>query len=130
MQIQDPNAVTHGINIGTVGIIGSFLGMPLEALILGAIAGAVTHGLKQQTSRRQGISTIITSTLLAGSLSPATIAFLSLHLNFGDTQTELEVLKPLVPVVIGAGWTWFLPLLQDGIKTLYNGWINKLGGVK
>jgi hypothetical protein len=40
----------------------------------------------------------------------------------------MMLLKPLVPVLIGAAWPWILPMLNEGIKNLWAGWINKLGG--
>lgn len=53
----------------------------------------------------------------------------ALQLEIGDTpDAEIMLLKPLVPVLIGAAWPWILPMLNEGIKNLWAGWINKLGG--
>ena len=120
----------YALNIGTVGIVGTFLGMPLEALILGAAAGAVAHGLNRSGTRANGIATVITSTLLAGAFSPALVAWLALNFHLGEPEAELLLLKPLVPVLVGAAWPWALPLLADGAKKLWQGLITRFGGGK
>ena len=47
MPINTSTGAPLVINIGAVGIAGTVAGMPLEAMILGAIAGAVAHGLNR-----------------------------------------------------------------------------------
>ena len=127
--INPTTGAAYAMNVGAVGIVGSFLGLPLEAMILGTIAGAVVHGLNRAVTRPNGIATIITSALLAGAFSPAISAWVALQLEIGDTpDAEIMLLKPLVPVLIGAAWPWILPMLNEGIKNLWAGWINKLGG--
>ncbi|MDO5638644.1 MAG: hypothetical protein Q4G28_02120 [Neisseria sp.] len=116
------------INVGAVGIAGSVAGMPLEAMILGAIAGAVAHGLNRAGTRHNGIVTVLTSTILAGALSPAVAYWLAAHVELGTMEEEMLLLKPLVPVLIGAAWPWSLPLLHDGVKRLWDSWISRLGG--
>lgn len=106
-----------------LGVSGSVAGLPLEALVLGAIAGALHHGLKEPGSRKNGIVTIMTSMILAGSLSPVIMAYLSLWLGL-----EQEVLKAAVPVLVGFSWSWAAPLLNDGLRRLWAGWIDKWGG--
>ena len=129
MPVNTTTGAAYALNVGAVGIVGSFLGLPLEAMILGTIAGAVAHGLNRAVTRPNGIATIITSTLLAGAFSPAISAWVALQLEIGDTpDAEMMLLKPLVPVLIGAAWPWILPMLNEGIKNLWAGWINKLGG--
>ena len=128
MPVNTTTSAAHALNIGTVGIVGTFLGMPLEALILGAAAGAVAHGLNRSGTRANGIATVITSTLLAGAFSPALVAWLALNFHLGEPEAELLLLKPLVPVWVGAAWPWALPLLEDGAKKLLQGWISRFGG--
>ena len=36
--------ISAAVNISAIGIAGTFLGMPIEALILGAVGGAVSLG--------------------------------------------------------------------------------------
>jgi hypothetical protein len=111
------------LNMGMIGISGTIAGMPLEALVLGAVAGALHHGLKEPGSRKNGMLVIITSMLLAGSLSPMIMAYLALSLGL-----EQEVFKAAVPMLIGLGWSWATPLLNDGLRRLWAGWIDKWGG--
>lgn len=104
------------------------MGLPLEAMILGTIAGAVVHGLNRCVTQPNGIATIITSAF-GWCIQPG-------HIGMGGFATgnrrharyRNNVGKPLVPVLIGAAWPWFLPMLNDGIQNLWAGWINKLGG--
>ena len=111
------------LNIGMIGFSGSIAGMPVEALVLGAVAGALHHGLKEPGSRKNGLLVIIISMMLAGSLSPVIMAYLALSLGL-----EQEVFKAAVPMLIGLGWSWAAPLLNDGLRRLWAGWIDKWGG--
>ena len=128
MPVNTTTSAAYALNIGAVGIVGTFLGMPLEALILGAAGGAVAHGLNRSGTRANGIATVIASTLLAGAFSPALVAWLALQFDLGGPEAELLLLKPLVPVLVGAAWPWALPLLADGVKKLWQGWIKRFRG--
>ena len=121
--LETSNASGHVLNIGMIGFSGSIAGMPVEALVLGAVAGALHHGLKEPGSRKNGLLVIITSMLLAGSLSPVIMAYLALSLGL-----EQEVFKAAVPMLVGLGWSWAAPLLNDGLRRLWAGWIDKWGG--
>lgn len=121
--LETSDASGHVLNMGIIGLSGTLAGMPLEALVFGAVAGALHHGLKEPGSRKNGILVIITSMLLAGSLSPMITAYLTLNLGL-----EQEVFKAAVPMLIGLGWSWATPLLNDGLRRLWAGWIDKWGG--
>ena len=121
--LETSNASGHMLNIGMIGFSGSIAGMPVEALVLGAVAGALHHGLKEPGSRKNGLLVIIISMMLAGSLSPVIMAYLALSLGL-----EQEVFKAAVPMLIGLGWSWAAPLLNDGLRRLWAGWIDKWGG--
>ena len=121
--LETSNASGHVLNIGMIGFSGSIAGMPVEALVLGAVAGALHQGLKEPGSRKNGLLVIITSMLLAGSLSPVIMAYLALSLGL-----EQEVFKAAVPMLIGLGWSWAAPLLNDGLRRLWAGWIDHWGG--
>lgn len=121
--LETSDASGHVLNMGIIGLSGTLAGMPLEALVLGAVAGALHHGLKEPGSRKNGILVIITSMLLAGSLSPMITAYLTLNLGL-----EQEVFKAAMPMLIGLGWSWATPLLNDGLRRLWAGWIDKWGG--
>ena len=111
------------MNFGAVGIVGTLFGMPIEALILGAMAGAVAQGLNPSGTRTKGISTVLVSMLLAGAFSPVTIEWLAKNIDIADGLNEQILLRPFVPVLIGAAWPWALPLLSDGVKKLWDGFV-------
>lgn len=115
-------AATYALNIGAVGLVGTFLGMPIEALVLGAISGAIANGLRAPESRVRGVSTIMASTLLSGAFSPAFIGLLAREFSI-----EAHALQPLVPVVIGAAWPWAVPLLADGAKRIFESLTKRYG---
>lgn len=106
-------------NVGTIGIAGSVLGMPVDALFLGALAGLLTLGFNPVSSRTQGVVTVCTGTLLAGALSPMLMHFLALRFDFAENvEHEMNALRPIIPVLIGASWQWFLPRLSHVLQRL------------
>ena len=121
--LETSNVPGHMLNMGMIGFSGSIAGMPVEALVLGAVAGALHNGWKEPGSRKNGLLVIIISMMLAGSLSPVIMAYLALSLGL-----EQEVFKAAVPMLIGLGWSWATPLLNDGLRRLWAGWIDKWGG--
>ena len=121
-------------NLGAVGVVGTLFGMPIEALILGAMAGAVAQGLNPSGTRTKGISTVLVSMLLAGAFSPVAIEWLIKAIEIADNLSEQALLRPLAPVLIGAAWPWAVSRLADGLTRLWDGWImkwvSKMGGDK
>ena len=130
----ETGASAYVLNFGAVGIIGTLFGMPIEALILGAMAGAVAQGLNPSGSRTKGISTVLVSMLLAGAFSPVAIEWLVKAIEIADNLSEQALLRPLAPVLIGAAWPWAVPRLADGLTRFWDGWImkwvSKMGGDK
>ena len=122
------------VNFGAVGIIGTLFGMPIEALILGAMAGAVAQGLNPSKSRTKGISTVLVSMLLAGAFSPVAVEWLVKSIEFSDNLNEPSLIRPFVPVLIGAAWPWAVSHLADGLTRFWDSWIkkwvSKMGGDK
>lgn len=130
----ETGAGAYVVNFGAVGIIGTLFGMPIEALILGAMAGAVAQGLNPSGSRTKGISTVLVSMLLAGAFSPVAIEWLVKAIEIADNLSEQALLRPLAPVLIGAAWPWAVPRLADGLTRFWDDWImkwvSKMGGGK
>lgn len=122
-------ASNYALNVGAVGVVGTFMGMPLDALILGAFAGAVAHGLNRAGGRSNGVVTIIASTLLAGAFSPAAVGWLVHYFDFGGSEYEAVMFKPLVPVLIGAAWPWLMPLISDGMKQVWAAFVGRMVGL-
>lgn len=113
------------LNIGAVGFAGTFLGMPIEALVLGAIAGAITQAMQPPGKRVSGVTNVVTSFLLAGAFSPA--------LQFAvEKEFHLEgnnaILSAAIPVLIGGAWPWLLPLIAEGGKRILTSLLDKFGG--
>ena len=125
MMPVETGAGAYVVNLGAVGVVGTLFGMPIEALILGAMAGAVAQGLNPSGSRTKGISTVLVSMLLAGAFSPVAIEWLVKAIEIADNLSEQALLRPLAPVLIGAAWPWAVPRLADGLTRFWDGWVMK-----
>lgn len=119
-------AVKTTVDVGVVSIGGYFMGMPLQAMILGAMAGALANGMNPPESRRNVALAILVSMILSGAFAPVLAIFLSNYLEFADAQKEMELLEVATPVIIGGGWSWFAPLLANGLKTWWSGLLDKI----
>ena len=101
------------------GACMSIFGMPVDALLLGAIAAGVAHGLREQTTRRKGWSRIGIGTLLAGSGAPVVTAVACLFLDFGAAESTIKpVAQALSAIVIGAAWPNLTGVLLTGLSDL------------
>ena len=126
--INTTNTIADCIMRGSVyGACLSLLGMPVDALILGAIAAGIAHGLHGQTTRRVGWSRIGIGTLLAGAGAPVAVAALVLFVDLGSTATTIRpVAQALAAIVIGAAW----PKVSGVLLTGFSDWIAKFTGGK
>ena len=103
----------------------SLLGMPADALLLGAISAGIAHGLRGPTTRRVGWSRIGIGTLLAGAGAPVSVAALVLFVDLGSTATTVRpVAQALAAIVIGAAW----PKVSGVLLTGFSDWIAKFTG--
>lgn len=101
------------------GACMSIFGMPVDALLLGAIAAGVAHGLREQTTRRKGWSLIGIGTLLAGSGAPVVTAVACMFLDFGAAESTIKpVAQALSAIVIGAAWPNLTGVLLTGLSDL------------
>lgn len=116
--IETQNAI-YLINASAIGIAGTFLGMPIEALILGAAGGAIALGRGGVMTRGKAVSTILTSMMLAGAASPAVASWIAHYINLGSPEEEAALLKPLVPLAIGGCWQWILPRIGAKADELF-----------
>lgn len=97
----------------------SLLGMPVDALLLGAIAAGIAHGLHGQTTRRVGWSRIGIGTLLAGSGAPVAAAIACMFIDFGQAESTIKpVAQALSAIVIGAAWPNLTGVLLTGLSDL------------
>ena len=101
------------------GACMSIFGMPVDALLLGAIAAGVAHGLREQTTRRKGWSRIGIGTLLAGAGAPVATAVACLFVDFGAAESTIKpVAQALSAIVIGAAWPNLTGVLLTGLSDL------------
>ena len=113
-------ALTHCLFYGaTYGACLSLLGMPVDALLLGAIAAGIAHGLREQTTRRVGWSRIGIGTLLAGAGAPVATAVACMAMDFGAAESTIKpVAQALSAIVIGAAWPNLTGVLLTGLSDL------------
>ena len=101
------------------GACMSIFGMSVDALLLGAIAAGVAHGLREQTTRRKGWSRIGIGTLLAGSGAPVAAAIACMFIDFGQAESTIKpVAQALSAIVIGAAWPNLTGVLLTGLSDL------------
>lgn len=95
------------------------LGMPVDALLLGAISAGIAHGLREATTRKAGWSRIGIGTLLAGAGAPIVAAVALLVVDFGEAATTVRpVAQALSAIVIGAAWPNLTGVLLTGLSDL------------
>lgn len=101
------------------GACMSIFGMPVDALLLGAIAAGIAHGLREQTTRRVGWSRIGIGTLLAGAGAPVAAAIACMFVDFGQAESTIKpVAQALSAIVIGAAWPNLTGVLLTGLSDL------------
>ena len=101
------------------GACMSLFGMPVDALLLGAIAAGIAHGLREQTTRRVGWSRIGIGTLLAGAGAPVAAAIACMFIDFGQAESTIKpVAQALSAIVIGAAWPQLSGVLLTGLSDL------------
>ena len=106
----------HGAAYGTCLHL---LGMPVDALLLGAISAGIAHGLNETTSRKAGWMRIGIGTLLAGSGAPVVTAVACLFVDFGAAESTIKpVAQALSAIVIGAAWPNLTGVLLTGLSDL------------
>jgi ABC-type uncharacterized transport system permease subunit len=115
------------LNLGAVGIAGTFLGMPIEALVLGALAGAIIQSIQPSIKRLSGVTNVVTSTLLAGAFTPALQYAIETKLGIENANVFFSA---AIPVLIGGAWPWLLPIVAEGGKRILISLLDKLGGSK
>lgn len=105
--MQESTYVWH---LSVIAVEGSFLDMPLQALILGTIAGAFVQGRGAVTTRLRGISAVLISALISGAFTPSTVILIQHKLGIPISDAALF---PAVSVFYGGAWIWLLPKLAE-----------------
>lgn len=113
-------SVNTAVNIGTIGIVGTILGMPVEALVIGTVAGVLSNGLRESTSLRKGMFSIVTSALMAGAFTPVISTWLAAKVGISGSA-----LSTAISFGIGAAWPNAVPLLSDGLTKIWGAIVAK-----
>lgn len=114
------------VNLGAIGAgAGAFFGIPVLALMIGAFIGTLVHARKSKEGLLNVAWGILTSMFLAGTLTPITILALTHKLSL--TAAWEQPLNIAVPVFIGGGWSWALPLVTKVAEDFIGSWRAKMG---
>lgn len=103
------------LDIGAVGITGTLFGMPIEAMILGALSGALVNGMNKPEDRRNVVLSILVSMVIAGGFSPLLVNLRIVHVPFFN-ERHLDALNLAVPLMLGGGWSYGVPILNQFLK--------------
>lgn len=104
------------VAVATAGAGGLFLGMPVEAVVLGAISSAAVlmHGGKKSIALV--MSHTIIGGLLGGALAPVLAEFFihqfSKQYDF-FTHTEVSLLHVTLPVLVGLCWQFLVSVIHS-----------------
>lgn len=127
------STATYVVNVGAVGIVGKFMGLPIDLMVLGAMAGVAMVALQSQTSRKQALGSVVVSVLLASVVSPP--AAHAVAREYALDQTSLEY---LVAIASGLTWPWIAPVFGTVLKdiatfvthlvsSVLSGWADRIG---
>lgn len=109
--MSEPITATHTFNLGSLLISGMFLGMPVDALALGAMAAAVTLGIGEKKAPTRACCEIVLSALVAGALTPLGTAWLATkYLPHMDVEQAFNTTRTITPIIIGSTVQYFYPL--------------------
>ena len=118
VEIPATTAANYVVNLGAVGIVGLFFGMPMQDLVVGGMAGAVMLGKSKGITGYGGVSTIMVSTLSAGVLTQLVVDA-AMHTSAAAYINHL-VLSPAVSAAIGGAWPWATPALVKSVATMWS----------
>lgn len=114
------------VDVGVVSVGGYFMGMPIDAMILGAMAGAMANGMNAPEARRPVALAILVSMMLSGAFAPVLTVFLSKYIDLSHSEHEIQLFQVASPVLIGGGWSWFAPLLVKGVRLWWDNLLHKI----
>ncbi len=122
--MAEPSSTTAAaISVGTVSIVGTFLGMHYDALLLGLFGGLLMLARQQATNRFTAFSGVTLSALFAGAISPVTASIIVSYVSF----ITLEEARICSAAVVGCGWQSFAPIILDNLSATLKSLRSKLG---
>ena len=136
MPASAATTATYVVNVGVVGIVGKFMGLPIDLMVWGAMCGVAMIAMQRPASRGQALGSVIVSLLLAGVVAPP-----AAHALAREYELERQALEYLVAIAAGLSWPWIAPVLGNAlretaqsisalVKTVLSGWADRLGGRK
>ena len=109
--------------VGTVSVVGTFLGMHYDALLLGLFGGLIMLARQQASTRLLAFSSVTLSTLFAGAMSPVAASVVVAY----TAAMTLDEARISCAALIGCGWQSMAPLITDFVKQLFAGAVKKVG---
>ncbi|MEE1653731.1 hypothetical protein [Brachymonas sp. J145] len=101
------------INIGAIGFVGSFHGLSIELMAVGAMAGVAAVALQKAVGRIRALGSVMVSMLLAAGLAPVLA-----HAAAAEYAPGIErgVVETAIAVLLGAAWPWLAPVAGTLLK--------------
>lgn len=109
--------------VGTVSVVGTFLGMHYDALLLGLFGGLIMLARQQAATRLIAFSSVTLSTLFAGAMSPVAASVVIAY----TAAITLDEARISCAALIGCGWQSITPIIADFIKQSLGAIRQKIG---
>jgi hypothetical protein len=109
--------------VGTVSIVGTFLGMHYDALLLGLFGGLIMLARQQAATRLIAFSSVTLSTLFAGAMSPVAASVVVAY----TAALTLDEARISCAALIGCGWQSMAPIITDFVKQSFGAIGKKIG---
>ena len=111
------------ITVGTVSVVGTFLGMHYDALLLGLLGGLIMLARQSEATRLIAFSSVTLRTLFAGAMSPVAASVVVAY----TTKMTLDEARISCATLIGCGWQSMAPIITDFVKQSFSAISKKIG---
>ena len=124
---------SYVVNVGAVGIVGRFMGLPIDLMMLGAMAGVAMIAMQNPLSRKQALGSVVVSVLLASVVAPP-----AAHAISREYELDQSSIEYLIAISAGLTWPWIAPVFASVLKevatsitqlvsSVLGGWADRLG---
>lgn len=124
MDMAEPSSTSAvAFTVGTVSVVGTFMGMHYDALLLGLFGGLIMLARQESATRMIAFSSVTLSALFAGATSPVAA---SIIISYTKT-ISIEEARIFCAAIIGCGWQYIAPVMMDFVRQSLGSIRQKIG---